>query len=181
MLAPAHSMEFLINDDSGSVRAIMSPKAMESSSHLADAPAKLGMCDNTQSIQLEKFQDLDAGGYFMLLCSWPMGSDVPLIMCAMPLGEQLQHRGLYVEALMNTRRKLAIDDLDRLSGGGAEKIVQESAHLGTDRSGRWVYYREPEWDEDAFSFLAAREFKKPKLSEVFKSGISRMLLTDVIA
>ena len=124
MFAPAHSMEFLINDDSGSVRAIMSPKAMESSSHLADAPAKLGMCDNTQSIQLEKFQDLDAGGYFMLLCSWPMGSDVPLIMCAMPLGEQLQHRGLYVEALMNTRRKLAIDDLDRLSGGGAEKIVQ---------------------------------------------------------
>ena len=51
----------------------------------------------------------------------------------MPLGEQLQHRQLYVEALMNTRRKLAIDDLDRLSGGGAEKIVQESAHLGTDR------------------------------------------------
>ena len=176
MFAPAHSMEFLINDDSGSVRAIMSPKAMESSSHLADAPAKLGMCDNTQSIQLEKFQDLDAGGYFMLLCSWPMGSDVPLIMCAMPLGEQLQHRRLYVEALMNTRRKLAIDDLDRLSGGGAEKIVQESAHLGTDRSGRWVYYREPEWDEDAFSFLAAREFKKPKLSEVFKSGISRTAL-----
>ena len=29
MFAPAHSMEFLINDDSGSVRAIMSPKAME--------------------------------------------------------------------------------------------------------------------------------------------------------
>ena len=88
---------------------------------------------------------------------------------------------VYVEALMNTRRKLAIDDLDRLSGGGAEKIVQESAHLGTDRSGRWVYYREPEWDEDAFSFLAAREFKKPKLSEVFKSGISKDALNGCIA
>ncbi len=176
MHAPAHSMEFLINDESSSVRAIMSPDALESSSHLAGAPSKLGMCENTQSIQLEKFEDLDTEGYFMLLCSWPVGSDTPLITCAMPLGGQLPYRQLYVEALMNTRRKMRIDDLDHLIGESATEIVQKSTHLGTDESGKWVYYRELGWDEGAFSFLAAREFKKPKLSEALKSGLPRTAL-----
>ncbi len=105
-----------------------------------------------------------------------MGSDAPLITCAMPLGGQLPYKRLYAEALMNTRRKLGMNDLDHLIGESATEIVQKSTHLGTDESGKWVYYRELGWDEGAFSFIAAREFKKPKLSEALKSGLPRTAL-----
>ena len=90
-------------------------------------------------------------------CAAGMGSDVPLIMCAMPLGEQLQHRQLYVEALMNTRRKLAIDDLDRLSGGGAEKIVQES-HIWALTAMAGQIFTENLNDEDAVLFSCRKSF-----------------------
>ena len=95
MFAPAHSMEFLINDDSGSVHAIMSPRAMESSSHLAGAPAKLGMCDNTQSIQLEKFQLCMQAD---TLCSC---ASYTLITCD-NAWRAVAAQAIVVEALMNT-------------------------------------------------------------------------------
>ncbi len=180
MYAPAGSAEFLLSDESDSVRAIMSPEALKLSAKLAGTPEKLGMCSGSiRDEKLEKFKDLEnIEGYFVFLCSWSMGSNMPVIMCAMPLGENLPYRRLYVEALMNTRRKLGPDDLNYLAGVDTAKIVQESEHLAADRSGRWVYYKDPKWDGDALSFLAARDFKKPKLSEVFKSGLSRAALNE---
>ncbi|MDI1495182.1 MAG: hypothetical protein K8823_488 [Cenarchaeum symbiont of Oopsacas minuta] len=180
LYTPSNSMKFLINDESSNMHAIMDPQALSLSNQLLDVPVGIGACTSgIADRRLNKFGDfVDIGGYFLLSCRWPMGHTIPKIICALPLGGKLSHETLYVEALMNTRRKLEYERLNLLIGSDTMDILKKSANLTIDRSSKWVYYKDSKWDADAFSFLVSREFKKPKFSEILKSGLAQTTIKE---
>lgn len=110
-------------------------------------------------------------GYFLMVCNWFLGDDMPNITYMIPLNDDISYEEYPLVEFMNTRKKYLIKEMDARWKDKLDSIIKTNENLEQDASHTWLYYKESTWNKDIFAVMIERKFGNMQFHDRIKTGI----------